>query len=282
MTNRRIPNLIHFICLIKPGNEIVPFLHFAAVASAKSILRPDKIILHLNGNPQGPWWERIRPLVDEIKLVALPTHWRHDKPIYNPEKPHHYYSHMSDHIRLHALAEIGGIYLDLDTITIRPVNDLLQHEFVIGKETCSPLDPVRHRLGSAVLMAAPGSAFLLEWMRRYPEVYDSADWASAATLLPATISQEQPGLPVNVVPETAFFSVNWDDVAGIFEEPRSVDPEARILHLWQNMSWEKYFKRITGMDWARQNSHTVCATLLLNAESAWIRDGIDYGEHGER
>ena len=272
-----IPNLVHFVYLAKPERQLVPFLHFAAVASAKSILRPTKIILHLHGHPQGPWWERIRLLVDDIRLVNLPTHWSHDKPIYNPDKPHHHYPHMADHIRMHVLAESGGIYLDMDIIVIRPVEDLRKYEFVMGKETCSSVYDTAHlKLGSAVIMAAPGAAFLAEWLKRYPSVYDSEEWALASSVLPATITEERPDLAIHIEPETSFYSENWDDLPAIFEETNEVKPGAMILHLWQNVSQHKYFRKVTGMEWARQNRNTLCAKLLLNAALAGAWDGIDY------
>jgi hypothetical protein len=56
---------MHFILITK--GEAMPFLYFAAVASAKPILRPDRIILHLHGEPRGVWWERVGWLIDEIR-----------------------------------------------------------------------------------------------------------------------------------------------------------------------------------------------------------------------
>lgn len=44
------------------------------------------------------------------------------------------YAFVSDVSRLHALYEQGGIYLDTDMMVVRDFDDLLQHQFFIGKE----------------------------------------------------------------------------------------------------------------------------------------------------
>lgn len=262
---RCIPKVVHFVNLVKPANELVPFIHFAAIASARSILRPDKIIMHLHGQPRGPWWEGARLLVDEIKHVDLPTQWRADKPIHN-------YAHMADYIRIHVLAETGGIYLDMDTIAVRPVDDLLHHEVVMGRERSNTVP----RLCNAVVMAAPKAPFLMEWLRQYPDVFVPTGWAEASVELPPIIAQQRPDLAIHIEPETSFFEPSWDNVAAIFETPNEIDPRSRIQHLWGNGTFESHMLKVTGMDWARQNMHTLCAKLLINAEKAWIRDGIDY------
>jgi hypothetical protein len=95
-------------------------------------------------------------------------------------------------------------------------------------------------------------------------------------VLPATITEERPDLAIHIEPEMSFYSENWDDLPAIFEETNEVKPRARILHLWQNVSQHKYFRKVIGMEWARQNRNTLCAKLLLNAALAGAGDGIDY------
>lgn len=155
-----IPKFVHFVNLVQPGNESVPLLHFAAVASARAILRPDKVVLHVNGAPRGPWWDRTVPLVDELRRVDLPTHWRHlDKPI-------HYYAHRADHVLMHVFGLRGRHLPGPDTIAVRPLDDLLHHQFVMGREPPSPSGPGCQKLCNAVVMAAPRAGLLAEWRRR--------------------------------------------------------------------------------------------------------------------
>ena len=266
----RIPKFVYFIDLVKPENNLMPFVHFAAIASARSVLRPDRLTLCLHGNLRGPWWERASMLVDEVRHVELPTRWREDKPIRQ-------YAHMADYIAMNLLRATGGICLDMDTISVRPVDDLLQYECVLGREAPSQLSSSHPKLGNAVVMSAPGSSFMEEWFRRYPDVFDGDEWERASTMLPAIIARERPDLAIHIESEESFYVPSWDNLPELFERPGSVMPEVRIQHLWQQLSWERYLSGITSMSWARENKHTLYAKLLLMVELSWIRDGIDYG-----
>ena len=42
------------------------------------------------------------------------------------------FAHQSDVIRLQVLNQRGGIYLDIDTICLRPLQEFRRHDFVMG------------------------------------------------------------------------------------------------------------------------------------------------------
>jgi hypothetical protein len=44
------------------------------------------------------------------------------------------YAHRADVLRLQVLEEFGGIYLDLDVVSLKPLDDLLDREFIMGQE----------------------------------------------------------------------------------------------------------------------------------------------------
>lgn len=79
-----------------------------------------------------------------------------------------HYAHLSDAVRLIALLEHGGVYLDTDVEVFRPFDDLLGTEFLVGYMwDCM--------LGTAVLGAAPGNAIVRELIRPYAETPEAID-----------------------------------------------------------------------------------------------------------
>ena len=64
---------------------------------------------------------------------------------------------ISDYIRLRALFETGGIYLDVDMEVLKPFNPLLKHNLFLGFES-------QERLNSSVLGSKPSEAFLKHCM----------------------------------------------------------------------------------------------------------------------
>jgi len=59
--------------------------------------------------------------------------------------------HQSDVARLAVLEELGGLYVDLDLIVVRPLDPLMGHDVVLGAE--SPT-----MLGSGFILAARANA----------------------------------------------------------------------------------------------------------------------------
>lgn len=64
---------------------------------------------------------------------------------------------ISDYIRLRALFEHGGIYLDIDMEAVKPFDPLLKHHLFLGYES-------KGRLNSSVLGSNPSEAFLKHCM----------------------------------------------------------------------------------------------------------------------
>ena len=76
-------------------------------------------------------------------------------------------AHVSDLLRLQALRDFGGIYMDMDVITVRPFAPLMMnHEFVMGQEGPNGV----YGLCNAVMLSAPNSSFVRLWIDHYAEV----------------------------------------------------------------------------------------------------------------
>ena len=108
-----IPNIIHFIFALKEQDEDFLFVYYLSVLSASKVNQPEKIYFYYHYLPYGHWWEKLKKIPNIIlEKVDLPTH------IGN--KPIKHFAHKADKIRMEKLYERGGVYMDIDTISVRP------------------------------------------------------------------------------------------------------------------------------------------------------------------
>lgn len=70
------------------------------------------------------------------------------------------FAFVSDFVRLYALNKIGGIYFDTDIEALKPFDDLLYQDYLLGYE--SPMI-----VGTGVMAATPGISFLQSFMETY-------------------------------------------------------------------------------------------------------------------
>ncbi|MBK7432839.1 MAG: hypothetical protein IPI66_02395 [Chitinophagaceae bacterium] len=263
--NTMIPNTFHFIFGLKPDFGGIPFslVHYLSIRSAIELNKPDKVLFHFTYEPSGEWWEKIRPSLTLNK-------------IHSPEqvfgRPLVHVAHKADVVRLQALRQYGGVYLDLDTICIRPFQDLLQNDFVMGQEHMTDYVPKnwhqrfryklinlvtggnKHRIAglcNAVLMSAPDSEFVNLWLNSYASFRSAGRdkyWNEHSVIIPHTLSIKYPGLIRILDPQSFYFPLyDKEGLESLFEK---VDhyPKAYLYHLWETNSWEKYLKKLTVED----------------------------------
>ena len=72
----------------------------------------------------------------------------------------------ADYIRLHALYNYGGIYLDCDVEVIKPFDDLLERSYFVGRETH------KNVIEAAVIGAEPS----LNWLKDALDWYESKEF----------------------------------------------------------------------------------------------------------
>ena len=163
-------------------------MRYLAIKSAYDVNKPDNIFFYYCYEPHGEWWERAKKYITPIKVEA-------PKEIFgNPIKS---YAHQADVIRLQLLIEEGGIYLDSDTLCLKPLTPLLEDGgFVMGQEGNEA------KLCNAVMLSEKGSEFAKEWLSRYVD-FDDDNWAGHSIELPYRLSKEYPNL-IRVMNNKAF------------------------------------------------------------------------------
>ena len=259
-----IPNIFHFVFVGKPlqQGENFGLSHYIAVKSAIDINNPLKTYFHYCEEPVGVWWQKAKPLLSLNKIEKVTAFM--GNPVPHP-------AHQSDIIRLQMLLQYGGIYLDLDTICIKPLTPFLPHKFVIGLEAKAPYQPknwrqkIKYQLKkntgrlkepdadelnfcSGVLLSEKGSSFVSKWLMSYTSFRSKGKdkyWNEHSGIISRRLSKENADL-LNIAGPRAFHFPLYDKqgLTALFEELHSY-PEAYIHHVWESFSWEKYLSKLT-------------------------------------
>lgn len=227
-----IPKKIHFIYGLTEDFGGIPF-QFCQWVAVKSAMR-------LNPDYEIHFWYEFEPATrhfDELKDQMILHRVIAPREIYGNPIPH--FAHRADVMRLQILYEYGGIYLDMDTITVKSYDVFLEHKVVmfVGKR-----DGREYGLCNAVMMGEPGHQFFYEWLRAfkdfrskgYDEYYDEL-----ACVYPYHLAK-QTGDEIGVGNATLFFEPDMTPagLANLFYEPDYENPSAFGYHLWEKNSQE--------------------------------------------
>jgi hypothetical protein len=233
-----IPKRIFFI-LFPPldgkGNRIFSLLHYLAIKSAHDCNPTYEIQLFCKYEPVGEYWDMIKDSVD-IVFMEPPTEVFGNKI--------HHVAHQSDVVRLRTLKEYGGIYLDMDTITVKSFDSLLYYPAVMGFEG-------RRHTGicNAVIFAEPNNRFICEWYDEYKTFSSKGkdkDWSTHSIKLPCKMNATGNYTDsLKVMEYDRFHYPLWDRKGSImiWEETHEF-PNAYIHHVWESKN-KKYVSELT-------------------------------------
>src|SRR5581483_221145 len=124
--NRNIPKKIHFVFFSKgkPFN----FIYYIAIKSALYHNPTYQVYLHTDAMPDFNNNIYLQHLKDNIIINLIEEPKRlNDHNIYH-------FQHKADYVRLNVLEKFGGIYLDLDFISLKSFDHFLNYIFVMSYE----------------------------------------------------------------------------------------------------------------------------------------------------
>jgi hypothetical protein len=270
-----IPNILHFVFGMAPdfGGRPFSLSHYLAIKSVSDTNKPDAIFFHYEFEPEGPWWEKARPLLTLHKIKAPDSFM--GRPLYHV-------AHKADVVRLQVLKETGGIYLDLDTISVRPLTELLAHSFVIGQELKPDYFPINWRqrikhsirkrfqkaaapeingLCNAVLLAEKDSPFVNLWLDSYSSFRSKGKddhWNEHSVFVPMRLAAANPDMVTLVGPYAFHYPLYKKPGLQAMFEKLCVFPGAFLHHLWESMSWDDYLSKLTVKDILERDSTYNC------------------------
>ena len=227
-----IPNIFHFVFGLLPDPHF-GFLEYLAIRSAHEINRPERIFLHYQHECTGPWWEKTKELVT-LNRVEAPAE------VFGRKINH--FAHRGDVLRLRLLQEHGGIYMDIDTLCVRPFTPLLGQRCVLGRQG-------NRGLCNAVIVSEPQGEFVRAWLESYrtfrslgfDQYYDEH-----SVIIPGQIARD-PRLQshVTLLGGRAFFYPLWDNMQELFA---SNDPagfkDSYCTHYWESQTCQKWLSKI--------------------------------------
>lgn len=267
-TMHDIPNVIHFVFGLQEQTEEFFFCYYLAIVSANKINSPDEIYFYHHYPIYGKWWDKLKHDVPHLNIVKI------DVPTHIGKKEILKTAHKADKARMDILWEKGGIYMDIDTISIRPYKHLLGNDVVLGKQfslrcrrSIKDNQPFVHKeayiggICNAIMMTKPRSKFFKLWIERYEEAFEPTKWEEASIFLPYELSIDYPEL-VTVVEPDVFFMPTCFETDKIFERTCHTIPLNLItLHLSESFGMQ-YIRSVSGWEWVNGNEHTMYAKFM--------------------
>lgn len=209
-----IPNTVHFVYILADGREEFgfQFSHFLSIYAAWHYWKPQAIYLHTNARADGPavarardgrsgkWDRYIFSLFGlRVNTVAVPTHAGNGKELANME-------HKSDFVRVRAVHDLGGVYIDWDVHALRDIAPVRESGFraVAGRQ-------LGGQLNSGTFLSAPGSRMISLWKERMHGAY-TGGWTTHSNEVLTEVGERlvrEPG-EMLIMEREAFAPGSWE------------------------------------------------------------------------
>ncbi|KAM3483797.1 hypothetical protein MY8738_002847 [Beauveria namnaoensis] len=177
-TPEYIPNTAHYVYILAnvSGDFSFAFSEVLSIYATSRYWRPDAIYLHTNAPTEalerarsgaaGKWTQLLFQVPNlRIAAATVPTHAQSGKEIRLIE-------HKSDFVRVQAIREHGGVYLDFDVHPLRDVRVLRESGFhaVTGRQQGAEIN-------SGVFMSKPHSRMVELWSEGMNEAF-TGEWTA--------------------------------------------------------------------------------------------------------
>ncbi|ATY63618.1 glycosyl transferase [Cordyceps militaris] len=242
-TPEHIPNTAHYVYILADvsGDFSFAFSEVLSIYATSRYWQPEAIYLHTNAPAEAlerarsgaaGKWTRLLFAVPNLRVAAVtvPTHARNGKEIRLME-------HKSDFVRVQAMREYGGAYLDFDVHPLRSVRALRESGFhaVAGRQQGDNAE-----INSGVFMNKPHSQMIELWSEGMNEAF-TGEWSAHSNGALTVVCERLVASPgeVLIMERHAFAPGSWmkDDTIRLLEahpdEPSSLDMMTPDGHLPQ-------------------------------------------------
>ncbi|KAK4056133.1 hypothetical protein OIO90_002864 [Microbotryomycetes sp. JL221] len=252
--DQQVPPFVHYVFGLSPdfGGKPFSFIHFVCVMSALRKLKPETIYVHHVYEPTGFYWDEIQREIANSGTTKLELVKQRDVTHIFGNKVEHY-AHKADVLRLEALRDYGGIYLDIDVLVVKDLGPLYRHATVMGMESQPNTDPQLPPSGlcNAVILSRPYSPFISRWMETY-RTFSKEKWAKHSVTTPWDLARAYPS-EITVLNKFAFFWPIWHDdhlrlihrsaSYPFHSKPSPLAPTSDsqfTYHLWESVAFDRY------------------------------------------
>ncbi|KAB5547421.1 hypothetical protein GE09DRAFT_967594 [Coniochaeta sp. 2T2.1] len=225
-----IPNIVHYVWLLRDHTEFrLSFRLFISIYSAHLFWEPDTIFIHTDANPDVYREAQIFGNVWTRRILALPAITPHFVQAPNvTEKGVKIVrlEHKADFVRMSALREYGGVYLDTDAVPLRDIVSLRHSGFanVLGLQTGLSMRFSGY-LNNGVMMSVKQSSLMELYYHAARQFFDGR-WATASVDLLTDLATRLVSIPseVLILEPRAFSPMSWqfEDQKRLFK-PSSTD-----------------------------------------------------------
>ena len=147
--NEAVPRFLHLIWFYKISLPL-RFHHLITFKAPLRFLRPTKIFFWPNTVPIGTYWDECLSLIPSSTQLLMK---QIEPPGFVLERKVSSVHHKSDVVRMQALLEHGGLYIDFDVVLLRDITPLLCYNFTLGQE-----EP--KRMNNGFMLSIPKAEFL--------------------------------------------------------------------------------------------------------------------------
>jgi hypothetical protein len=264
-----IPKVIHYIFGLREDFCGKPFtdFHLLNIVTACRLNPAYKIKVHYYYEPDCWQFRALHNFCEVIKLDSIPSTIA--------GKPVKWGEHACDYLRVNILLQEGGIYLDADVVCIKPFDDLLDFDCIMGLEYSGK---TTWGLCNATILAKKGSEFLRLWKDNYDAHYINDSWNTDSVIVPYDLAVKNPKTIRTASPDF-FFKYPWDShgFTMMFKAVAPVD-YAYTLHLYESRPghYEELCK------YTLENVSNMKSTLAYIYRKVVFKDeNICYAEPGE-
>lgn len=238
---------LNFVYGFKDRDDL-PLYAYLAIQSARFHNPGWPVVFSYVNEPTGHLWEKLRA---EIVCVQLPQF------DYFAGSKFVHYAHKADVIRLIALQELGGVYLDIDTLTVRSFAPLVAHEY--GMAVQAEVHNSAAGLCNAIMWGRRNSRWVRLWLAEYRSFRSrgrDGQWDYHSVRLPAIMLQKH-GQLLHILNHRAFFSPLWPEVERVMFSEGGIchlpDMEPAFgFHLWNNAIEKRL--RAVDVDWIKSST----------------------------